>query len=127
MEDKQFIPDYKVKVPKVPLKAMFSQQRKFQAKFYNIGKMTQQEWTDYIRLMLTCVQVEAVEALNWVNWKPWKKTKHEFNREEYINELVDIQHFLINCALAVDCDHEEFTQAFFNKGKENIVRQEKGY
>lgn len=127
MEDKQLIPRTDVKVPQNPLAEMFRLQQEFQARFYSFDEMTEEEVTDYIRLMLTCVNVEAVEALNWRDWKPWKQTKQEFNRYEYLNELVDIQHFLINAALAVDCTDQEFAELFLSKHQENINRQQRGY
>ena len=77
--------------------------------------------------MLTAIVVEAVEALNWLNWKPWKKTKQQFNRYEFLNELVDIQHFLVNAALGVGCSNLEFYELFLNKHLENLNRQKKGY
>ena len=127
MEDKQIIPRNKVKVPKLKLEGMFKQQVKFQARFYDFDKMSHEEVEKYLQVMLQAVSVEAVEALNWLNWKPWKKTKIKFNRYKFINELVDIQHFIINCALAAGCDSHEFARLFFNKGKENINRQKRGY
>jgi len=127
MEDQQLIPDHKVQVPDNPLKEMFVKQALFQERFYDFSTMTEKAKVEYIRLMLTCVNVESVEALGWLNWKPWKKTQVEFNRREFINEIVDIQHFLINVLLVVDCDEKEFCQAFFNKNHENVERQKKGY
>lgn len=127
MQDQQLIPRSKVKVPKHKLEAMFLQQHCFQARFYNFKKMTPKKRQLYIQLMLHCVVVESVEALNWLNWKPWKQKKLKFDRYEFLNELVDIQHFLINAALAEGCTAEEFATLFFNKGKENINRQKRGY
>lgn len=127
MKDEQKIPKRKVKVSNNPLQQMFSLQKSFQSRFYDFEKMSNKEKIEYIRLMLTCINVESVEALNWTNWKPWKKTEKRFNRYEFLNELIDIQHFLINTALSVNCDSNEFSMLFINKNKENINRQKKGY
>ena len=130
MQDQQLIPEHNIEIPEKPLEEMFKRQKEFQARFYDFSDMTKEEWTEYVMLMLTCINVEQVEALNWLtnpSWKQWKSQIEPFNRKEFINELVDIQHFLINVLLAVDCNHEEFTNAFFNKNYENIKRQEKGY
>lgn len=130
MEDKQIIPDYDVIIPDNPLKEMFERQKKFQKRFYDLETMSRDERTKYMMMQLMCINVEQVEALNWLtepSWKPWKKESTPFNRKEFINELVDVQHFLINALIAVDCDHEEFLKAFFNKNHENVVRQERGY
>ena len=125
--DQQLIPKRKIKVPKAKLEAMFRQQRRFQARFYRLSDMTVSERQAYLQLMLTCINVEQVEALNWLSWKPWRKQVVSFNRYEFINELVDIQHFLINCLLAVGCTPRQFTKQFLNKGKENVARQKRSY
>jgi len=126
MKDKQLIPKIKVKLKESQLKDMFDKQLKFQKRFYELPLPIKQA-TSYERLMLTCIIAEAIEALNWLNWKPWKKTKEEFNRYEFLNELIDIQHFLINAALGVGCTEQEFYKLFLNKHAENINRQERGY
>ena len=127
--NQQLIPRRKVRVPANPLKSMFKSQLKFQKRFYCFEQLTKQERTTYLFKMLTCINVEQVEALEWLtdpSWKDWKKKKTKFNRYEFINELVDIQHFLINCLLAVKCNETEFSKAFFNKNLENTKRQQKG-
>lgn len=133
---KQLIPISKFKVPKKALENMFIQQLKFQNRFYkkelveNLFKRPVGKRLDCLNIMLTCVIQEACEARDWLDWKPWKKTKAKWSkntRYEFINELVDIQHFLINAAIFVGCDSKEFIRTFFNKNKENINRQRKGY
>ena len=127
MKEQQRIPRRKVKLPSKKLEAMFTQQARFQNLFYDFKRMNKPDKDHYLQLMLQCIHVETVEALNWLNWKPWKKQQQPWNRYEFLNELIDIQHFLINCALACQCDSEEFTKLFLNKGKENLDRQQRGY
>lgn len=124
---KQLIPMKRMKLPTQPLKSMFKQQEEFQKRFYNFKTMSPDQIVEYQRLMLTCISVEAMEAMDWTNWKPWRKTKEEFNRYEYLNELVDVMHFMINSAISVGCTDKEFARLFFNKGRENVRRQQKGY
>ncbi len=127
-KDEQRIPYRgKNKIHKNILQKMFLSQIEFQKRFYNFKNMTRLEKDQYLILMILSIKVESTEALNWLNWKPWKKKKIEFNRYEFLNELVDIQHFLINAAIGVDCDYEEFADLFLNKNKENINRQENDY
>lgn len=128
MIKKQRIPKRQaMKIPTNALAQMFMQQHCFQARFYDMQQMTKDERDKALQLMLHCIHAEAVEALEWLNWKPWKKKKQRFNRYEFLNELVDIQHFLINCAIMVGCSSREFAELFFNKGKENVARQNRGY
>lgn len=123
---RQKIPKSKKKA-QASLSKMFRLQKEFQARFYDFNKMQPFELVEYQRLMLTCIIVESTEALDWLNWKPWKKTKEPFDRYEFINELVDIQHFLINVVLSTNCSSVEFGQLFANKHLENINRQKRGY
>lgn len=128
MKDKQLIPKRKKVLKTLKLESMFDQQKKFQkAIVKDFALLDDEAFTNYTQLMLHCIHAESVEALNWLNWKPWKKKKLKFNRYEFLNELVDIQHFLINCALATKCDAKEFSELFFNKGKENLNRQRRNY
>lgn len=127
--EKQIIPNHEVDVPKLKLEEMFKLQTEFQSRFYDLKQIQKLEQTglDYMKLMLLCIHSETSEALDWLNWKPWKQTKKEFNRYEFLNELVDAQHFLINAALGVGCTAEEFAALFFNKQYENVKRQQRSY
>lgn len=134
---RQSIPSHKaVFIPKEPIKDMFQGQASFQKRFHNLeslvhGSSTMTKDTQaYLDSMLTHMIHETEEAREWTNFKGWAiypKTWSKRKRREFLNELVDVQHFLINACLGVGCDHEEFTQLFFNKQQENINRQKRGY
>ena len=124
--EKQIIPKRNVKINKNYLKDMFKRQINFQKRFYDIP-IKKNKFNEYEKLMLTSIIVEAVEAIDWLNWKPWKKTKKKLNRYEFLNEIIDIQHFVINAAIGVGCESDEFYKLFINKNLENADRQKRGY
>lgn len=88
---------------------------------------------------------ETMDALGGIKdgigsavWKPWKKDhikSHElrFNdlsendKIELKMEIIDIQHFVFNLALAAGMTPEEFFNMYFAKNKENRNRQKNGY
>jgi hypothetical protein len=69
---------------------------------------------------------ELVEASNEIGWKPWATSRH-LNRYEYIGELVDAWHFLMNLFLLAGATEYEIYTRYFEKQKVNIDRQLKGY
>lgn len=84
----------------------------------------------YLDSMLTHIIQETCEAREWTHFKHWKQYEKKWTKQEryeFLNELIDVQHFLINAAIGVGCDHHEFTRLFFNKQKVNVDRQERGY
>lgn len=133
---KQLIPMRRIKIPSKTIKEMFCRQLKFQSRFHDMNKiidgskLMNVETQSYIDLMLTCIIQEACEARDWTNFKPWKTYPKKWSlkkRREYLNEIIDIQHFVINACIAVGCDEKEFIKLFFNKQKENVIRQKVGY
>lgn len=130
---RQSIPFHKaVVIPRQPLKAMFQNQALFQRRFHNLESLTrgmttmQKDTQEYLDSMLTHMIQETCEAREWTHFKSWKKYPKKWTvtkRREFLNELIDVQHFLINTCLGVGCDHTEFTKLFFNKQQENINRQ----
>ena len=128
MKDEQLIPNHKVELPAGnPLDIIFLNQLKFQKRFHDFNTMSDDQHADYTRTMALAAMVECVEALNWTNWKTWKQVKHEFNKQEYANELADIIIFVTNLAIQKKIGPDILTKAILNKQIENINRQEKGY
>lgn len=80
----------------------------------------------FIKDMVLAAEDELHEALAEVGWKPWATTRH-INREAFIGELVDVQHFIINLLLAAGCDAHEFFIRFEEKNRRNRQRQVDGY
>lgn len=132
---RQTIKNHKVKVPVKPLDEMFKRQLVFQLRLGGFNVVAPGETMDAVTLtkineQLTAMVQETCEARDWLPWKSWSKKPKVMTKEErweYLNELVDVQHFLINAALAVGCTSKEFAQIFFNKQHENALRQKRGY
>ena len=76
--------------------------------------------------LCTAIMHEAVELQRETNWK-WWKTETEFNVEHAKEELIDILHFVIQCAIEMDMTPEEILCVYKSKHKENVRRQEVGY
>lgn len=131
----QKIPKHDVQVPINPLKAMFIRQLVFQKALGRAtkiapGKIIAKESMDHLNEMLTAIAQETAEAREWIPWKSWSKKKKVITKDdrwEFLNELIDIQHFVINSAIIMDCTYEEFAYMFFNKQHENKLRQKRGY
>lgn len=51
----------------------------------------------------------------------------EFNREEYVEELVDALHYFIEIAICSGVSMEELYEAYMKKGQTNINRIVSGY
>lgn len=87
---------------------------------------------------------ELAEAVGGVNshgtaiWKHWKKNHQEAKNkkfkeltpEELIElkfEWIDLLHFFMNIAIAIDLQPDEIYNMYVAKNKENIERQKRGY
>jgi len=62
---------------------------------------------------------EMFEALQHLkNWKTHRVTDiPDFNREEFLEEVVDAFNYFFALLIAVDCDEDEFFHAFLRKDK----------
>lgn len=69
---------------------------------------------------------EIHEAMAEISWKPWASAEF-FNREAFIGEIVDVQHFIANMLVGAGCTDEEFTTAYLEKMERNRKRQTEGY
>lgn len=81
------------------------------------------------------LQMMAVECHEALQDLPWKKHKRDYGRaiteeerEKVLEELVDIQHFLLNCfRLCGVVDSREIAQRYASKNKVNHRRQDQRY
>ena len=66
---------------------------------------------------------EMFEALQHLkNWKPHKLTEEkEFNKEEFLEEIVDAFNYFFALLVIVDCDEEKLFEAY--KRKDEIIRR----
>jgi len=66
---------------------------------------------------------EMFEALQHLkNWKPHKITEDKnFNKEEFLEEIVDAFNYFLAMLIVVDCDEEQLFEAY--KKKDKIIRE----
>ncbi len=66
---------------------------------------------------------EMFEALQHLkNWKPHKLTEEkEFNKEEFLEEIVDAFNYFFALLVIVDCDENKLFDAY--KRKDEIIRK----
>lgn len=102
---------------------------KLQREAYGLepGALAGGELADFIVWNYSALVKEAGEALDEVAWKPWvPEGRGRVNRGLYLNELVDVGHFLGNLAVAVRCTDEEWEQRYTSKMYLNRQRQRAG-
>jgi hypothetical protein len=72
---------------------------------------------------------EMFEALQHLkNWKPHKLTEEkEFNKEEFLEEIVDAFNYFMALLIVVDVDHDKLFEAYIKKDKKIRKRLDEGY
>ena len=72
---------------------------------------------------------EMFEALQHLkNWKPHKLTEEkEFNKEEFLEEIVDAFNYFMALLIVVDVDEEKLFKAYLKKDKKIRKRLDEGY
>lgn len=74
---------------------------------------------------------EICEAGEETPWKPWSSRDPvemwNANRDNFIDEIVDVLHFLASAALAAQATDEEIERRYKAKSATNTQRQEDGY
>lgn len=85
-----------------------------------------EERAEFVRRMVLGLMTEATEALNEVGWKWWSAKDH-FNRDKFLEELVDVVHFVGGLAAMAGCTDEEWRAIYAAKSAVNRSRQQEGY
>ena len=72
---------------------------------------------------------EMFEALQHLkNWKPHKLTEDkEFNKEEFLEEIVDAFNYFMALLIVVDVDEEKLFEAYLKKDQKIRKRLDEGY
>ena len=72
---------------------------------------------------------EMFEALQHLkNWKPHKLTEEkEFNKEEFLEEIVDAFNYFMALLIVVDVDQAKLFEAYLKKDKKIRKRLDEGY
>lgn len=85
------------------------------------ARLEGEEWIAFVRNMVLGLIVEATEALNEVQaWKWWRGAAL-YDRAAFVEELVDVAHFLGALAVAADVTDAEWATAY--AAKHEIVKQ----
>ena len=72
---------------------------------------------------------EMFEALQHLkNWKPHKLTEDkEFNKEEFLEEIVDAFNYFMALLIVVDVDEKKLFEAYLKKDQKIRKRLDEGY
>lgn len=80
-----------------------------------------------VKMNALAAMVEIGEAIAEVGWKDWASERGWVNRDAFIRELVDVDHFVANMLVAVGCTDQEWEEAYRKKQQINRDRQTAGY
>lgn len=81
---------------------------------------------DYVLWNALAAHTEISEVLQEIAWKPWVKTRGWYNREQFLDEIVDVLHFIANMAVAVGATDTEITEKYQMKMQINRDRMASG-
>lgn len=82
---------------------------------------------EYVRWNTLAAVDELMEALHEVDWKPWTVTEDGIrDRDAFVDELVDVMHFVGNMLVAARCSDKELTQRYEAKQQKNRDRMASG-
>ena len=117
------------------LDRMLQKQKELQERLgYDFSSMTQEEITAYIKEFSIHLTQELHEMLYVLPYfKPWKDystmtvEEYEASMEEARKEFIDMFHFMLNIALALDMSDKDIYYMYMEKNKENHKRQDEGY
>lgn len=70
---------------------------------------------------------ELYEAINLLKNKPWKQDLKSVNRDDFLEELADMWHFLLELHILAGVYPTDIFQAYFAKTLINKTRRETGY
>lgn len=77
----------------------------------------------FLRNMVLAATVELTEVMAESPWKPWKPENYKkVNKQRVIDELADVQIFILNIMLHHDIYSNEVQDAIVEKQAENIRR-----
>lgn len=117
------------------LDKMLQKQEELQERLgYDFGSMTQEETTVYIKEFSIHLTQELHEMLHvlpyfkpWMDYSAMTVEEYETGMEEARKEFIDMFHFMLNIALALDMSDKDIYDMYMEKNKENHKRQDEGY
>ena len=120
------------------LKAMFELREKFMIALnekvpensvewpLDISKKSSQQYCRDVALRGVEEMFEALQHLK--NWKPHRKTEiSDFNREAFLEEIVDAFNYFMALLIVVDVDEEKLFEAYLKKDQKIRKRLDEGY
>lgn len=104
--------------------------RELQAKSYgtDVSTLRGAELSHYVRYNVLAAMHELLaEGLGEFDWKPWVDSELGFlNRDAFVNEMVDVLHFVANLLVAAGCSDEELSLRYKKKQQKNRERMASG-
>lgn len=90
---------------------------------FEVGDLAGEELADYVAMQTLAAVSELQEFLQCVKWKAWQTGRGRIRRDEAVDELVDVAHFVANLAVALDVGDAEWERRYRAKQIENVDRQ----
>lgn len=114
---------------------MLQKQEELQERLgYDFNSMTREEITAFLKEFSIHLTQELHELLYELPYfKPWKDysaitvDEYEDGMEKARKEFIDLFHFVLNMALALDLSANDIYNMYMDKNKENHERQDNGY
>jgi dimeric dUTPase (all-alpha-NTP-PPase superfamily) len=110
------------------MRQVMAQQLELQRESFKVDprNLLPDERAGYVQAMALAAIVELGEVMQEVSWKPWADAEF-FNRDAYLEELIDVLHFWMNLVLVATDKPEELLSAYMRKHDVNAQRQADGY
>lgn len=114
---------------------MLQKQKELQERLgYDFNSMTQEEITAYIKEYSIHLTQELHELLyelpyfkSWKDYRAMTVEEYEASMDKARKEFIDLFHFVLNIALALDMSAQDIFTMYMDKNKENHDRQDDGY
>lgn len=93
----------------------------------DIDELSGWERVEFIKWNILAAQTELSEVLGETCWKPWATYTEDQDfkdKDKYVEELVDVMHFIANLLLVAGVDDHDLSELFIEKQAVNRARQE---
>lgn len=113
------------------LKTMLCKQLELQQRLDTLPGQDYKKVTNYIKDNTVYIMSELDELLRELPFfKPWKSYEN-FNisahKQLAKEEFIDVIHFVLNIAIALEMSAEEIFSLYMDKNEKNHTRQDEGY
>ena len=103
------------------LEEIFRRQKKFQLNFCNPEKDSFDTKLAITKEYVFCMVKECTEVLDTISWKIHRSKEKKIDEVHYLEELIDVQKYLLNLLIVWGITPSEFYKEF-NK-KSNVVEK----